>query len=60
MPKTKIDVELPREINREIYEHEVLLSFRSDEHAEYFHYWWDDEGLKAFTRWFNNEQHNGR
>lgn len=34
----------------DIPEHEVLLSFRSDEDAVRFNYWWQDVGEVLFVR----------
>ena|GEM_PF-6748267 len=39
------------EITRKINNHEVFLSFNSDEHAYAFHDWWGVEGGERFIEW---------
>ena len=43
------------EVEREVEEHEVFLSFNSDDEAVQFEYWLHDAGFKAFQVW-NKEQ----
>lgn len=43
--------DLPRQITRDIYEHEVLLSFRNDLGAYLFDEWWNSSGKVEFERW---------
>lgn len=47
-------VEFKRELMRDVYEHEVFLSFYDDEGAEVFEYFWNEEGAAAFKKYFDN------
>lgn len=46
--------ELPESVRRDIHDHEVLLSFNADEHAELFREWWNETGWKQFKAWANS------
>jgi len=46
-------VEPQKQIDREIHEHEIFLSFNSDDEAQHFHEWWNMEGFDSFERSFN-------
>lgn len=47
---------LRTEIEREIAEHEVFLSFVNDIDAELFHDWWNAKGFKLFEKWADHEK----
>jgi hypothetical protein len=38
----------------EVADHEILLSFRNDEDAAFFHEWWEDGGNYLFREWLDN------
>lgn len=42
---------LKREFTREIAEHETLISWNGDVHAEMFEAWWNTKGFKLFAKW---------
>ena len=42
---------------RDVAEHEVLLSFNSDEHAYAFNDWWLMKGSQQFVDWVRDERH---
>lgn len=42
--------EQPRYIQHDIPEHQVLLSFNEDLHAEMFRDWWNEKGWKLFKQ----------
>lgn len=42
---------MPREIRREIHEHEILLAFRDDPDAVLFNEWWNATGWSLFEAW---------
>lgn len=42
---------LSQEFSVSLAEHEVLLSFNDDEHAESFGYWWQQQGLNDFAHY---------
>lgn len=44
---------MPREITREIHEHEVMLCFNDDFDAERFNIWWYRAGFEAFGEWID-------
>lgn len=44
------------EFTRAVCDHEILLSFRDDEHAYAFHDWWNMVGSKAFVKWVEQER----
>jgi len=46
-----VPCDFKEEITRDIYEHEVLISFQDDEGACAFNEWWYDGGYKAFFKW---------
>lgn len=46
--------EPPESVRRDIHDHEVLLSFNADEHAELFREWWKETGWKQFKAWANS------
>jgi len=39
-------------ILRDIYEHEVLLSFNDDDKAYAFNDWWNTKGFNAFQKFY--------
>lgn len=39
------------DIRREIYQHEVFITFNGDEHAEMFRDWLNDRGWGDFASW---------
>ncbi len=43
-------------IEREINEHEVFLSFNSDDGALAFYNWWNDEGEYIFNNYVNKKE----
>ena len=47
--------DMPRQIDREIHDHEVMLSFNSDDHAYAFDEWWGQEGQQQFLGWVTLE-----
>jgi hypothetical protein len=47
----ELDVSMPDEIRRRVYEHEILLSFARDDDATLFMYWWTKRGKKDFAKW---------
>jgi hypothetical protein len=48
----KIDPpDLPRQKTMSVADHEILLSFSSDEDASLFEEWWHRHGAKAFLAW---------
>ena len=49
----KDDVTTPSSITRDIYDHEVLLSFNDDFQGYAFADWWTDIGIEAFEQWIN-------
>jgi len=44
-------VNMPDEIRRRVYNHEVLLSFGRDDDAVMFIYWWNQRGKRLFDEW---------
>ena len=44
------EYEYAREFTRDVREHEILLSFLSDEGACAFETWWHKEGEKVFRK----------
>lgn len=48
-PFTRVD--MPREIDRSIADHEVMMSFKHDTDAFAFDEWWHLEGRYAFNEW---------
>jgi hypothetical protein len=47
----KKDVDIREHIMADIPEHEVLLSFNDDCHAEAFRDWWNTIGINEFSVW---------
>jgi len=43
-------VEVKSEFTREVYEHEVLLSFNGDDDAACFHEWWLAKGESLYLK----------
>lgn len=37
-------------------DHEILMSFNGDSHAEFFRVWWEKHGEKAFLKWANAQK----
>ena len=48
--------DMPREIRREIHEHEILLAFNGDEDARLFYEWWNTQGSEDLEMWANQEK----
>lgn len=49
-------VDLPREIRRDIHEHEIFLSFVNDEDAALFAEWWHGGGAVLFQKYVNKQR----
>lgn len=48
----RISPKIQTTIERDLYEHEVLLEFLQDQEAEVFQDWWRAEGETAFNKYF--------
>lgn len=50
------DVNISRETQVSIPEHEILLSFNDDDMAESFHEWWYAVGETQFIQFYNKNE----
>lgn len=48
--------QIHKEFTREVYDHEILISFNSDEGAYSFSDWWCVAGQKLFEGWVNEKE----
>jgi len=44
---------MPRQVTRDIHEHEILISFNDDADAVRFDKWWGDAGFELFGEWID-------
>jgi hypothetical protein len=55
-----MDIPMPdfvrqQEFTRSVLDHEIVLTFRDDEHAEKFADWLSEDGWTAFGTWVDSQ-----
>lgn len=55
-PEAIAEPDMPREIVREIHDHETLLAWSGDDDAILFAEWWNEKGFAAFSKWATKEK----
>lgn len=51
-----ISYKISKELTREVHDHEIFISFNSDEGAYSFQDWWHVEGEKLFQGWIRDQE----
>lgn len=54
----QIDPNIERTIMRDVFEHEIFLSFVNDLDAEMFENWWFLQGKSKFNQWVKENREN--
>ena len=49
-------VTLNRQITRDVYEHEIFMSFLNDEDATFFDEWWNGDGSVLFQKFLDTRE----